>query len=119
MRALLAWAMSVPVFRTRWPARGLVALLAGASLVPGIDGQEPLTFVATAFLAQAQPHGLIRRSPANLEELHDFLLPGVQLIPNGVELAGQNHAPSSAPVQSSDAAAAAPLGADGYSGRSR
>jgi integrative and conjugative element protein (TIGR02256 family) len=39
-------------------------------------GQEPPRFVATAFLAQAQPHGLIRRSPANLEELHDFLLPG-------------------------------------------
>ena len=40
------------------------------------DSKEPPKFVATAFVAEAQPHGLIRRSPANLAELHDFLLAG-------------------------------------------
>jgi hypothetical protein len=32
--------------------------------------------VATAFVAEAQRHGLIRRCPANLAELHDFLTAG-------------------------------------------
>jgi hypothetical protein len=40
------------------------------------DGREAPKFVATAFVAEAQPHGLIRRSPANLAELHDFLTAG-------------------------------------------
>jgi integrative and conjugative element protein (TIGR02256 family) len=40
------------------------------------DSKEVPKFVATAFLAEAQPHGLIRRSPANLAELHDFLQAG-------------------------------------------
>jgi integrative and conjugative element protein (TIGR02256 family) len=40
------------------------------------DKREPAKFVATAFVAEAQPHGLIRRSPANLAELHEFLLAG-------------------------------------------
>ena len=40
------------------------------------DGKEVPKFVATAFVAEAQPHGLIRRSPANLAELHEFLLAG-------------------------------------------
>ncbi|MCI0461247.1 MAG: Mov34/MPN/PAD-1 family protein [Gemmataceae bacterium] len=40
------------------------------------EGKEPPKFVATAFVAEAQPHGLIRRSPTNLAELHDFLLAG-------------------------------------------
>ncbi len=40
------------------------------------DHREAPKFIATLFVTQPQTHGLIRRSPTNLAELHDFLLPG-------------------------------------------
>ena len=62
--------------------RGLEAAeAAGADLVAfpelAITGYPPEDLlIRPAFVAEAQPHGLIRRSPANLAELHDFLLAG-------------------------------------------
>lgn len=40
------------------------------------EKKEAPKYVATTFAAKPQTHGIIRRSPATLSELHDFLLAG-------------------------------------------
>jgi hypothetical protein len=47
----------------------------------GVPRQQAPRFVATAFLGEPQPHGLIREQPATLRRLHEFLLPaGIDLL---------------------------------------
>lgn len=57
--------------------------LYAAKPTEGKPGQRSLRFVATTFRAQPQTHGIIRSTPRDLLQLHDFLTDG------GIDLVGE------------------------------
>ncbi len=67
--------------RPATPSEGCRTLIARE---PDVAKGEPraLKYVATTFSALPQAHGIIRRSPANMSELHEFLAAG------GIDLVG-------------------------------
>ena len=60
--------LSIPIVNTVNKCRVFVA-----ERPISIDEQNPLEYVATAFQTAPLTHGIIRKSPANLYELHQFL----------------------------------------------